>query len=792
MSRFSLDIETNQLLAKMLDYTSLPYKLRGDARLWTVCLRNIDTNEEFGAENENITKEWLKGVLKDCTTLITLNGMKFDLIALKLFGVLEYDINEGTVFGNKCEIIDVLIWSRLFNPERYGGHSLKAWGERLGEFKDDYRQKCIEAGYIAPNAPKGEEFSRWTPLLKSYCFQDCKVTQLVYLELFKEYAGYPRWKNASIMEHKLADIGIQRETFGFAFDKEKAIKCVEDLTQKMEELTNKVNPLLPSREMNKGELEEWTPPKNQLKKDNTPTAALLRFCDKHNLQLHTPLEGNRGYYIEYKGRRYNIPIQEPLETETIGTIDNLDHVKMHLINLGWCPSEWRMRDLTKDSKKKNLSYPKRIKAMEKWLMETINGKYTKERREIVEIPFDEIFDVLSEKLKDNKPVYVPTSPMVRVGVEKNLCPNLIKLGEKVAFAADFANYLTYKHRKNSIAGGLNEDEEYDLEEDIPNSGYLKLYREEDGRIPTAAIEIGAVSNRMRHIGVVNVARATSIYGAEMRSLFGSGKNGYQLGYDYSSLEARLEAALVYKYPGGEKLAEMLIASKPLDLHSISAERFGIPRSDAKSVNYAIIYSAQPPKIAKMLGCSLDRAKEIYNEFWSINSALSDLKQALEKHWYNNNKKYIVTIDGRKIMTRSKHSILNALLQSAGALCQKYATIFIYEKLHKLGVKTNPFEYEPEFCEMISMHDESQYFIDKKFFKYNTFKTEVEAENFVKNWNGNQLSTIKESKSGGYYISLPNIVSEAIEEAVERVNKMFKFPITLGFEWSVGRSWLDCH
>lgn len=58
--------------------------------------------------------------------------------------------------------------------------------------------------------------------------------------------------------------------------------------------------------------------------------------------------------------------------------------------------------------------------------------------------------------------------------------------------------------------------DFDLEE--PASGFLSMYREEDGRVPTPAIEIGASTNRYRHIGVCNVARATSIYGKELRSL----------------------------------------------------------------------------------------------------------------------------------------------------------------------------------------------------------------------------------------------------------------------------------
>ena len=45
MTRKVIDIETNNLLANMLDYSSLPYKLDKNANLWCVVIRDVDTNE---------------------------------------------------------------------------------------------------------------------------------------------------------------------------------------------------------------------------------------------------------------------------------------------------------------------------------------------------------------------------------------------------------------------------------------------------------------------------------------------------------------------------------------------------------------------------------------------------------------------------------------------------------------------------------------------------------------------------------------------------------------------------
>ena len=60
--------------------------------------------------------------------LIFHNGIGFDLPVLKrLWG-----------YEHTGEIVDTLVLSRLCNPSREGGHSLKAWGEALGFPKGDH------------------------------------------------------------------------------------------------------------------------------------------------------------------------------------------------------------------------------------------------------------------------------------------------------------------------------------------------------------------------------------------------------------------------------------------------------------------------------------------------------------------------------------------------------------------------------------------------------------------------------------------------------------------------------
>ena len=1113
----TIDIESNGLLDQLIDFSEFPYKLNSKARLWTVVITDFNTRKSVFAEREGITKEWLKNSLEPYDVIVAHNGHKFDLIALQLFGVLEYKIGwfgeNDICFGREVRFFDSLILSRLFDPNRYGGHSLQSWGERVGNYKDDYRQQCIDEGYIEKNSSRGAEFKIFNELLTPYCIQDTLVTLEAFKSLLKEWGQYKNWEASVRQEHILADVSIKREVLGFYFDKELAIENLEKLTELIDEAREKVNPFLPPKPMNKGELKFYTPPKIQLTKGGTPSANMIKFVEKVNGTLK--FLGDGEYEFHYEDKVYKVPFTEPIKTHTIASIEDLDHVKETLINnFGWVPTEWRVRDLTKDSKKQNLSLEKRQNATLRWLKETSEGKFKKLRVEGSLKDFklknpNDISEYLLKAIEKDAPVRIRTSPSIKVGVERELCPNLIKLGDKVAFAKYFADYLTYRNRKSAIAGGDIEDMDFD--EDVPNTGYLSMYREVDGRIPTPAIEIGAISNRYRHIGVVNIPRVTSLFGEEMRRLFGCGEGFVQLGFDYASLENRVQGHYVFPYEGGEELAKSLVAEKPNDSHcfsedteiltsrgwkffgelsyedevaqfekgsisfvkpsdiiyenyegdmyfdpnsnlkitpnhrmyyesycegvrgnnpsrvciaedftpssdkrllsagittvkrnnnlteneikllvaiqadgslakdcsaitfsftrkdkiermsgllkelsapfkrgihsrkgrdeisfrlkassltvkmrswlgankeftdkflnmsfsqintlieeikfwdgtvningdvildttcketvsvvqtlctligrkcktssydkkkgykiihrayisknstkpyrkadlkfekefysgkigcvtvpsglivvrkgniitisgnSLNAQKMGIDRGSAKSVGYGILYGCNYKKLMEMLGVDDKRALEIYNSFWDAVPALKAFKEDLEKQWEMNNKEFIYSIDGRKILTRSKHSLLNFLFQSSGVIIAKYATIFIMEDLERQGLCIDPFVGRPDVKNIVDYHDENQLVTNPSLIKYKIFSSKEEGEEFVKNWDSSkgQLSALTKGKEK-FFVALPNVVSISIENAIKKVEQMLNTNVNFGMEWIVGRNWADCH
>lgn len=312
----AIDIESNGLLADMLDFSSFPYKLREDAKIWVISFTDISTMEVKSLELGEITKENINNILKPYTYIVQHNGLKFDLLVLKLFGLIDYKIGwlteEDTLNGRNVRFIDTLLLSRLLHPDKQGGHSLKALGSKIGEYKDDYRAKCVEAGIIDAKAPKGEEFRKYNHLMRPYCEQDTKVTAKIFLSLLPEYSSYSGWKQAFKQESKLADLAIRRESMGFWFDKELALKLLVDLTEKMESARAKVNPLLPPKPMTKTELSSFTPPNTQFLKNGKPSLHIIKFTERVGGKVVENEDGN--YFIDFENKLFELPFTLPLKT----------------------------------------------------------------------------------------------------------------------------------------------------------------------------------------------------------------------------------------------------------------------------------------------------------------------------------------------------------------------------------------------------------------------------------------------------------------------------------------------
>lgn len=89
-------------------------------------------------------------------------------------------------------------------------------------------------------------------------------------------------------------------------------------------------------------------------------------------------------------------------------------------------------------------------------------------------------------------------------------------------------------------------------------------------------------------------------------------------------------------------------------------------------------------------------------------------------------------------------------------------------------------------------DEAQLAVSKDLIKFKLFDSEEDVSEFKKNWSGGKLGGEVELKNGKLAVALPNVVSEAIENSINRAVETVGLKVSLGIEWVVGKNWYNCH
>lgn len=114
-------------------------------------------------------------------------------------------------------VVDTLVLSRLYDPSRQGGHSLRAWGETLGFPKGDH-----------------DDWSRLSQEMIDYCIRDVEVTEAVHKSLTRDMSGFDP---ASIeLEHKVQYIVQQQERNGWVLDQQLAHELLATFKERMNEI----------------------------------------------------------------------------------------------------------------------------------------------------------------------------------------------------------------------------------------------------------------------------------------------------------------------------------------------------------------------------------------------------------------------------------------------------------------------------------------------------------------------------------------------------------------------------
>ena len=186
--------------------------------------------------------------MENIRVLVAHNGIGFDVPVLRFLSGFSWDFI----------IRDTLVLSRLVNPSLDGGHSLKSWGERLGNYKDDY-----QGGW--------ENFSQE---MLEYCQQDVRVLKDLYFRLECQLEDFS--EQSIDIEHRVATIIKEQEDTGILFDERKASLLLAELKDKVIEIEQRVRKVFTP-------LPVWVDLvdiKQKYKKDGTPTVAYQKQLDR--------------------------------------------------------------------------------------------------------------------------------------------------------------------------------------------------------------------------------------------------------------------------------------------------------------------------------------------------------------------------------------------------------------------------------------------------------------------------------------------------------------------------------
>ena len=249
-----------------------------------------------------------------------------------------------------------------------------------------------------------------------------------------------------------------------------------------------------------------------------------------------------------------------------------------------------------------------------------------------------------------------------------------------------AEYLMITKRLGQLAEG--------------EQAYLKLNRK--GKIYGKIITNGALSGRCthHHPNLAQCVNSGSPFGKEFRSLFTAPSSMVMCGIDFSGLELRVLAHYLYSYDNGD-FSQKLLED---DIHTINQKNLRLStRAKAKTYIYAQLYGCGDTKLSEILEVTIDEAKRVRQRFEKSLPALKTLTNTA-KHKFRL-ATFVKGLDGRKLIPRAEHSVLNTLIQSAGALLVKQGTIILNEELHKNG-----FKWGDDYAMVLHVHDEMQFIV----------------------------------------------------------------------------------
>lgn len=556
-------------------------RLVNPEKLWLVVCTEVETERVHVFRNlhdpaSSVDREQFRSFAKKVSGWIGHNIIGFDRAVLeRLAGV---SIAPETV-------MDTLVISRLLNAGVLGGHSLEAIGERLGYPKISF-----------------SDFSKYSLEMEEYCIRDTLVT----LKFFKSVEAYifsKQWKDSLRLEHDIAFICEEMKANGFHFNFKEAQKLYQEISAKVETLSNI--------------LSSSFPPKTSLVREITPKATKHGTISKVDFRWTddlTPYQAGCPFsLIEWVPFNPGSPKQvverlneagwSPYE-KTKGHIQaerECNHEKLaHYAVYGYKVSEENLKTLPKDA-------PEAARKLVEWL--TLNN-----RRVVLETWF-KAYDEASQRIHGT---FTPIGAWTHRMSHSN--PNMANIPTSI---------------------------------ELPKN-----------RTPTA-------------LELINFE-----FNPRMRALWGVPKGKLLVGVDADGIQLRVLA----HYMNDPEFTKALVDGKKedgTDAHTLNMTALGPvckDRDTAKTFIYAWLLGAGIAKVAQILNCKNNEAKEAVASFLNRITGLKYLKEEVIPR--DANRGYFIGLDGRAVICDSEHLMLAGYLQNGESVIMKRANVLWRNRLLK--------------------------------------------------------------------------------------------------------------
>lgn len=306
---YAIDIETDSLNPSVI---------------WIMCWEHLKTKDKGRCVGHDAIRQFFEKTAG--SKYVGHNVLKFDIPAIRKLVGIGFKVSE---------IVDTLVLSTLYSPSLQGGHSLDAWGERIG-----YKKL------------KFDQWGSYSEEMAIYCERDVEITAELYRRLSRTLLRVGFSEKSCYIQHRFTIILEKQRANGFCFDGPRAIALYQELRKRENELQELIRNVFPAERVLVRERQIHT-------KSGSPTALYLR--DKASYIVEE--DYSRGTYRAYEDVNFNIGSPKQRVEK--------------LTALGWVPDERTPKGFPKPTEKSLIKFAEEsgveeVALITKWM--AINGR----------------------------------------------------------------------------------------------------------------------------------------------------------------------------------------------------------------------------------------------------------------------------------------------------------------------------------------------------------------------------------------------------------------------------------